>query len=69
MSAPYIRWRNFESGERIHPADSLSFRASSCHLPSVALRERGVIDLCGDEGGSLETADPDVPTKSGQRVL
>jgi hypothetical protein len=45
------------------------FRASSRRLPSVTLREHGIIAFCGDEGGSLETADPDVPLGPGLRVL
>jgi hypothetical protein len=39
----------------------LPFRASSRHLPSVALRECGVVVFVGDEGASLEMDDSGVP--------
>jgi hypothetical protein len=38
---------------------------SSRLLPSVALREHIVVDLCGDEGDSQETADSGVPPDIG----
>jgi hypothetical protein len=50
-----------ERGDRIHPTEFSPFRASSRHLPSVALLERDIVDLCGDEGGSLETVKPGIP--------
>jgi hypothetical protein len=58
-----------ERGDGLHPADFSPFSASSRHLPSVALQERGVVDLCGDKGGSLETADPSVPLEHDPMML
>jgi hypothetical protein len=44
------------------------FCASSRHLPSVALREHGVVVFGGDKGGLLKTTDSDVRPGAGPRM-